>query len=84
MRQEKLKRAGNAKPISLYPMTLEQAIRRAIKMTPRANLDNETRVGTHSRARSGRSGDAANEIIAGGEGNSERRLGNTVHRTKSS
>jgi hypothetical protein len=83
MRQEKLKRAGNAKPISLYPMTLEQAIRRAVKTAPSANLDNEPRLGTHSRARSGRSG-VANEIIAGGEGNPERRRGKTVNRSKSS
>jgi hypothetical protein len=34
MADEKPKGPGNTKPISLYPMTLEEAIRRAVNTPP--------------------------------------------------
>ncbi len=34
MADEKRKGSGNAKPISLYPMTLEEAVRRAVNTPP--------------------------------------------------
>ena len=45
------KRPGNAKPISLYPMTLEEAIRRAVNAPPlKDNKPKSKKVGSRKGA----------------------------------
>lgn len=49
MADEKPKGSGNAKPISLYPMTLEEAVRRAVN-TPPPKPENNRRPRQANRA----------------------------------
>lgn len=50
MAEEKPKGPGNAKPISLYPMTLEEAVRRAVNTPPPAKSENNRRTRQANRA----------------------------------
>jgi hypothetical protein len=41
MADKKPKRSGNAKPVSLYGMTLEEAVRRAVNTPPPPKPEND-------------------------------------------